>query len=172
MDVITRFLDRRQVLLARLDDQLQQAQNRHEAAWLLCEYTGRELNLADCVVYLPDGDDGLTQAAAWGPKRGVEQLLESQIHLAIGTGIAGICARDLRTQRVDDARRDLRYIRDDESRLSALSVPISQDGVLLGVLDSEDAHPGFYDARYEGAFEAIAACGAAHLWRLRQDSAQ
>jgi len=168
LDAVTRFLDRRQALLARLDDQLRQADTRLEAAQVLCDYTGRELNLADCVVYLPNGGgDGLTQVAAWGPKRGAERLLESRIHLPIDTGVVGDCARQLRTQRVDDTCRDPRHIHDDELWLSELSVPISHDGILLGVLDSEDAQAAFYDARYEQVFEAIAECGAAHLWRLR-----
>jgi len=167
VDAVTRFLDRRQALLARLDDQLRQAETRLEAARVLCDYTGRELNLADCAVYLPNGGDGLTQAATWGPKRGVEPLLESCIRLPIATGVVGHCARRLRTQRVDDTHRDPRYVRDGEPRLSELSVPISHDGILLGVLDREDAQAAFYDARYEQAFEAIAYYGAAHLWRLR-----
>lgn len=168
MDAVTRFLDRRQALLARLDDQLRQAETRPEAARVLCDYTGRELNLADCAVYLANGNgDGLTQAAAWGPKRGAESLLESCIRLPIATGVVGDCARQLRAQRVDDTHRDPRYVSDGGARLSELSVPISHDGILLGVLDSEDAHAAFYDARYEEAFEAIADCGAAHLWRLR-----
>jgi putative methionine-R-sulfoxide reductase with GAF domain len=83
----------------------------------------------------------------------------------------GDCARQLRTQRVDDARHDPRYVRDNEPWLSELSVPLSHDGVLLGVLDSEDALVAFYDARYEQVFEAIADCGAAHLWRLRAAAA-
>jgi putative methionine-R-sulfoxide reductase with GAF domain len=167
VDAVTRFLDRRQALLARLDEQLRQAESALEAARVLCDYTGRELNLADCVVYLPDGGAELKQAAAWGPKRGAERLLESRIRLPIGTGIVGDCARQLRAQRVDDTRHDPRYVCDDEPRLSELSVPICHDEILLGVLDSEDAHTAFYDARYEQAFEAIAGCAAAHLWRLR-----
>lgn len=168
VDAVTRFLERRERLLARLDEQLRDASDAREAAWILCEYTGRELNLGDCVVYLPDGDDALVQAAAWGPKRGAERMLESRLRLSLGKGIVGDCARRLHTQRVDDTRKDPRYVRDDHSALSELTVPICHDDFLLGVLDSEDVAAAFYDARYETAFEAIADCGAAHLWRLRQ----
>lgn len=167
MDTVNRFLERRDVLLMRLDEQLQQASTANEAAWILCEYTGRELNLADCVVYLPTADDALAQAAAWGPKRGAARMLESLLRLPIGTGIVGDCARRLCTQRVNDTREDPRYVRDDQLGLSELAVPICHDDILLAVLDSEDAGTAFYDARYEQAFEAIAACSAAHLWRLR-----
>lgn len=167
MDTVTRFLERRDALLTRLNEQLQEAGDAHDAAWILCEYTGRELNLGDCVVYLPTPGDVLTQAAAWGPKRGAERLLESSLRLPVGRGIVGECALLLQTQRVDDTREDPRYIQGDRPGLSELSVPVRRDGTLLGVLDSEAAEIAFFDSRYEQAFEAIAHCGAAHLWRLR-----
>lgn len=171
MDTVTRFLERREALLARLHEQLQEATNAHEAAWTVCEYTGRELNLGDCVVYLPTRDDVLVQTAAWGPKRGAERMLESRLRLPIGRGIVGECALLLRTQCVDDTREDARYVRDDQPGLSELSVPIVREETLLGVLDSEAAETAFYDTRYQHAFEAIAHCGAAHLWRLRNVAA-
>jgi putative methionine-R-sulfoxide reductase with GAF domain len=167
VDTVTRFLERRDFMLDRLDEQLRDVWDMREAAWALCEYTGRELNLADCVIYLPEGDTALMQAAAWGPKRGTERMLESRLRLPLGKGIVGNCARQLRTLRVDDTREDARHVRDDQSGLSELAAPIHHDEILLGVLDSEDVGAGFYDSRYEQAFEAIAGRGAAHLWRLR-----
>lgn len=171
MDVVTRFLERRDTMLSRLDEQLRHAADSAEAAWILCEYTGRELNLADCVVYLPAGTGILAQAAAWGPKRGGERMLESRLRLPPGTGIVGHCARDMHALRVDDTRSDPRYVADDRSNLSELAVPIAHDEVLLGVLDSESPELGFYDARYEAVFAAIAECAAARFWRLRPQMA-
>ena len=166
-DTVTRFLSQFDALLRRLDGQLDLAASMHEAAWALCEFTGRELNLADCVVYMPDGTDGLIQIAAWGPKRIAQNMLESRIRLNFGKGIVGDCARRVRTQRTDDTRRDPRYLVDAELNLSELAVPIHHEEILLGVLDSEHPDVGFYDARYEQVFEAIAERGAARLWRLR-----
>lgn len=169
-DAVTRFLSRLDALLARLDGQLALAETPREVAWIVCEFTGRELNLADCVVYLPEGGDGLLQTAAWGPKRVAEHMLESRIRLSLGKGIVGDCARRLHTQRVDDTRNDPRYVRDGELNLSELAVPIHHDEILLGVLDSEHPADGFYDARYEHAFEAIAERSAARLWCLRGEA--
>jgi signal transduction protein with GAF and PtsI domain len=166
-DAVTRFLSRLDALLARLDSQLALATTPREVAWTVCEFTGRELNLADCVVYLPEGSDGLRQTAAWGPKRVADHMVESGIRLSLGKGIVGDCARQLHTQRVDDTRRDPRYVRDIDLNLSELAVPIHHDEILLGVLDSEHSTDRFYDARYEHAFEAIAEHGAARLWSLR-----
>lgn len=171
MDAVNRFLERRDTLLTRLDEQLQQAADAAEAAWVVREYTGRELNLADCVVYLPLGTGTLAQAAAWGPKRGGERMLESRLRLPVGTGIVGHCALAMGALRVDDTRTDPRYVADDQSNLSELAVPIAHDEVLLGVLDSESPERGFYDARYEAVFAAIAECAATRLWRLRSQMA-
>lgn len=168
VDTVNRFLAGQERLLARLDEQLAQAGDAREAAWMLCEFTGRELNLADCVVYLP-GDDGLlAQVAAWGTKRSAPQVLESRLRLPLGHGIVGDCARRLATQRVDDTGADPRYVADGQPNLSELAVPVHHEERLLAVLDSEHPQPRFYDARYEQAFEAIAGCSAAHLWRLRE----
>lgn len=166
-DAVTRFLDRSEAMRERLDEQLRQAESTQEAAWVICEFAGRELNLADCVVYLPTGAGGLVPAAAWGPKRSADRMPESRVRLSLDRGIVGACARHLKTQRVDDTREDARYVQESEPRLSELAVPICHDEILLGVLDSEHASPAFYDRRYEQAFEAIADCSAAHLWRLR-----
>lgn len=166
-DAVARFTSQAEVLLDQLDADLAAAATSREVAWSLCEFAGRELGLADCVVYLPDRDGSLVQQAAWGPKRVATHVLESRIRLAIGQGVVGECARQLQPQRVDDTRRDPRYILDAEDNLSELAVPIHLDGTLLGVLDSEHPDRGFYDARHEQAFAAIAGRGAARLLQLR-----
>lgn len=166
-DPVARFLPQAERLLGELETDLATATTPREVAWRLCEFAGRELDLADCVVYLSDGDGGLVQQAAWGPKRVARQVLESRIRLDVGQGVVGDSARQLQPQRVDDTRHDPRYILDAENNLSELAVPIHHDDTLLGVLDSEHPDPGFYDARHEQAFVAIAARGAARLRQLR-----
>lgn len=166
-DAVARFPTQAERLLRQLDAELTSATTPREVAWMLCEFAGRELDLADCVVYLPDGDGGLVQQAAWGPKRVAQHVLESRIRLGIGQGVVGDSARQLQPQRVDDTRHDPRYILDAENNLSELAVPIHHGDALLGVLDSEHPDPGFYDARHEQAFVAIAARGAARLRQLR-----
>lgn len=155
-------------LLARLDQDLAAAATPREVAWRLCEFAGRELDLDDCVVYLLEADGKLGQQAAWGPKRAADHVLESRLRLARGEGVVGDCARQLRPQRIDDVRRDPRYVADDQPNLSELAVPVQVDGALFGVLDSEHPAAGFYSEAHLYAFEAIAARGAA---RLRQLSA-
>lgn len=166
VDAVTRFLERREALLPRLDEQLRQAGSPSEAAWTICDYTGRELNLADCVVYLP-ADDTWVQTAAWGARRGAERISESRLRLPLGSGVVGQCAQRLQAQRIDGIRGETCDTGTEPgTALSELAVPILHGQTLLGILDSESPEAGFYDARYEAAFAAIADCGARRLWQL------
>jgi hypothetical protein len=169
-DAVTRFLRNLRPLLARLDDQLGATGSLREAAWTLCEFTGRELNLADCAVYLPNGLDALQPTATWGLRRNGQHSSEARPGLSIATNLVGNCARQLRTQRSEDLRHGHLPSANGEADASELAVPVHHEDILLAILDSKDPHPGFYDERYQQVFEAIAECGAAHLWRLRDRS--
>lgn len=153
--------------LAMLDAGLARAGSRCEVAWQLCEFAGQALGLADAIVYLLDAGGGhLTQQAAWGPKRAAARVLESRITLALGEGIVGRCARLQLPQRTGDARRDARYVIDDQFNLSELAVPIALDGCLYGVLDSEHPEADYYTLAHEHALYAIAERGARRLQAL------
>ncbi|TWI01629.1 GAF domain-containing protein [Luteimonas cucumeris] len=152
--------------LAGLSVELLRVESPQAVAWALCDFCGRELELADCVVYLMDAGGGsLTQQAAWGPKRAADHILESRIRLAVGVGIVGRCAKLRLPQRTADARLDDRYVTDDQPNLSELAVPILADDVLYGVLDSEHPQADYYRLAHEHAMLAIAERGAL---RLRQ----
>ena len=166
------FLSEAQARLAGLSTALSRADSPQAVAWSLCEYSGRELALADAVVYLlDDGGTSLTQQAAWGPKQAAHHILESRIRLAIGVGIVGRCAQLRLPQRTADARLDVRYVIDDQPNLSELAVPILADGALFGVLDSEHPQADYYRMAHEHAMLAIAERGAHRLRELGAFSA-
>ncbi|MGA8276717.1 MAG: GAF domain-containing protein [Rhodanobacteraceae bacterium] len=162
----TKFLAQADQPLATLAKELAGAPSPRDVAWILCEFTGRQLDLVDAVVYLLDADGALSQQAAWGPKRAADHVLESRIRLQPGQGIVGTCAEQQRSLRMSDARDDPRYIQDDQSNRSELAVPIVAGDVLFGVLDSEHPEPGFYTADHERAMLMLAQCGAARLLAL------
>lgn len=161
------FLADAQTRLAGLSAELSQAASPQAVAWVMCDYCGRELELADVVVYLMDeGGCSLTQQAAWGPKRAADHILESRIRLAVGVGIVGRCAKLRLPQRTADARLDERYVIDDQFNLSELAVPILANDVLYGVLDSEHPQADYYRLAHEHAMLAIAERGALRLQQL------
>jgi signal transduction protein with GAF and PtsI domain len=161
------FLADAHTRLARLGTELAAAVTPFEVAWTLCDFCGRELELADCVVYLLDpGGATLTQQAAWGPKRAADHVLESRLRLAMDQGIVGRCAKLRLPQRTADARSDRRYVVDDQFNLSELAVPILEADTLYGVLDSEHPQAGYYHLEDEHAFLAIADRGGRRLREL------
>lgn len=161
------FLAEAQARLLGLSAQLLRTASPQAVAWALCDYCGRELELADCVVYLMDAGGGsLTQQAAWGPKQAAHHVLESRIRLALGVGIVGRCAKLRLPQRTADARLDERYVTDDQPNLSELAVPIMVHDVLYGVLDSEHPQADYYRLAHEHAMLAIAERGALRLQQL------
>jgi putative methionine-R-sulfoxide reductase with GAF domain len=163
-----RFLAQARTRLADLSTDLLVAESPLEVAWMLCNFCGPELELADCVIYLFDeGGQSLTQQAAWGPKRAARRVLESRLRLAVGQGIVGRCAQLRLPQRTADARLDPRYVIDDQPNLSELAVPIGVGDMLFGVLDSEHPDPDYYDLSHEHAFLAIAERGALRLQALQ-----
>ncbi|MCL1634996.1 GAF domain-containing protein [Luteimonas sp. SX5] len=166
------FLAEAQPRLAGLSGELSRAPSPQAVAWALCDFCGRELDLADCVVYLLDpGGACLTQQAAWGPKRAADHVLESRIQLAMGVGIVGRCAQLRLPQRTVDARLDERYVADDQPNLSELAVPILAGDALYGVLDSEHPEADYYRMAHEHAMAAIAERGALRLRQLNAVSA-
>ena len=165
----TAFLAQAQQRLAGLMQELAGAGTSQDVAWTLCEFSGRELDLADCVVYLLDpGGASLTQQAAWGPKRAAHHVLESRLRLAIGQGIVGRCAQLRLPQRTGNAHADRRYVVDDQFNMSELAVPILADGELFGVLDSEHPLADYYGLEDEHVFLAIAERGALRLQQLAE----
>lgn len=158
--------------LAALGAALDAEPSPGDVAWTLCEFAGRELDLADAIVYLTDpGGRTLTQQAAWGPKRAASRVLESRITLALGQGIVGRCARLRLPQRTADARADARYVVDDQFNLSELAVPIVLGETLFGVLDSEHPDADYYSLEHEHALFAIAERGAQRLQALARTAA-
>lgn len=163
------FLARATHLLTPLRARLLVAASPIDVAWELCEFTGRELDLVDCLIYLvdPDCQDGtLLQYAAWGPKRVAERVVEARIRLRLGQGVVGNCALTHAPQLIADTRLDPRYLIDHDHYHSELAVPIVHGDRLLGVIDTEHPDTDAYRAAHVRALLAIAGCAAERLSAL------
>ncbi len=163
------FLARSSHLLTKLRSALRADRDRLDVAWQICDFTGRELDLLDCVIYLvdPAGSDGsLLQYAAWGPKRVAERVVEARIRLRLGQGVVGNCAATRAPQVIVDTRLDPRYLVDNDTCLSELAVPIIAGDRLLGVIDSEHPDTDAYRSTHVRALLAIADCAAERLRQL------
>jgi len=57
---------------------------------------------------------------------------------------------------INDTTIDGRYIIDDAQRFSEISVPILQDGLVIGVIDSEHSQKAFYTNKHLQILTTIA----------------
>ncbi len=120
------------------------------------------LGLTDVVVYRREGSV-LEQVAAHGHKRGPSGEVLSPLRLPLGTGIVGWVAQSSTAARVHDTRHDRRYVLDGDEARSELSVPVTVNGSVVGVLDSEAERPGAFRASQLTGLNALAGLFAAAL---------
>ncbi len=157
---------------AQLGQRLQKCTAARECAWALTDAAINLYQLPDCVTYLVNSDgQSLTQVAAFGPKVKIGQTIENAITLRFGQGIVGSVAFTRQSIRINDSRRDPRYVLDDALRLSELAIAIVHQRRLFGVLDMEHAELAFFDAHHEASLTRLAALTAARLAVLTDNPA-
>lgn len=130
--------------------------------WDIARNCIARLGFEDCVIYLLDEKSNtLVQKAAWGPKNSIENKILDPIEIPLGRGIVGTVALTGKAERINDTSKDDRYIVDDERRFSEITVPIFEEGRVIGVIDSEHRNKNFYTDRHMQILATIALnCGA------------
>lgn len=132
--------------------------------WDIASNCIRELHFEDCVIYLADHERNvLVQKAAYGPKNIDNVQIADPIEIPFGKGIVGATALSRLPQNIPDCTVDPRYIVDDAVRQSEMAVPILFEGQLLGVIDSEHSHKGFYTEEHLDILEGIASIAATKI---------
>jgi LytS/YehU family sensor histidine kinase len=120
------------------------------------------------VIYLLDKDRHvLCQQAAWGPKMGDTDSINSPIEIPVGKGIVGYAAANAQLVLVPDTRLDERYLVDDQQRLSELAIPIVAEGKVLGVIDTEHSRKGFFTNKHVAILSTIASVLGSKLASLQ-----
>lgn len=125
--------------------------------WDIAKNCVSKFHLEDCVIYgYDESRKVLVQKAAFGPKNPKEHQINNYLEIPLGRGIVGSVAQTLIPQIVNDVSRDKRYITDDKLRKSEITVPITVEGKLIGIIDSENSRKGFYTKRHMRIFKRIA----------------
>lgn len=124
--------------------------------WSAVSFAANQIGLEDCVVYLGDHRCGFQQAAAWGPKSRLRGEVIDPLWLPVGRGIVGTAAHREEPVNVDDTSADSRYVVDCFSGGAELAIPLFVDGRVVGVLDSESRHRGFYGSKATRALTDVA----------------
>lgn len=111
--------------------------------WEIAEAIGRLPGFEDCVVYLLE-DDQLVQRAAFGLKQKAERELLEPIAIPLGKGIVGTVGSTGVAEIIADTSQDPRYIHDQFDGSSELAVPVTYEGKVIAVLDTESAKLNAY----------------------------
>ncbi|CAM1356577.1 PAS domain-containing sensor histidine kinase [Tenacibaculum halocynthiae] len=136
----------------------------YDIAWEISERTTELLNFEDLVIYLLDYKTGkLKQIAAHGGKVEKRKIIQNQLEISIGEGIAGYVAKTGKSEIISDTSKDKRYLVDDKVRLSEISVPIIANNEIIGVIDSEHSNKNFYTDYHLKTLETIANLAATQL---------
>ena len=153
---------------ARLAFGLEEAKTLPEVLWAVAREALGTMQLEDCVIYLVDHDRGVcVQAAAYGPKNPQGHQITNPLEIPIGRGIVGRVAATGQPALVPDVREDPDYVPDVHPGASELAVPLTVDGALVGVIDSEHSQAGFFTKRHLQVFMAIAQLAAPRIEGLR-----
>ncbi len=140
-----------------------------EVLWDILENCISKLQLEDCVLYLLDEKtQTLHQEAAFGNKKQAGFEIHEPKEIPVGKGIVGSVAKTGNYERINDTRKDKRYIIDDKARLSELAVPIYVEGRLKGVLDAEHSQRNFFTENHIYLFQLIAKLTEKKLIQLQQ----
>ncbi|WP_306520750.1 GAF domain-containing protein [Rheinheimera sp.] len=121
------------------------------------------LHLPDNVIYLHNPQQRLQQVAAAGAKFCQASGVLEPLQLEIGQGVVGTAALCQSSLCIADTGSFQHYVVDDAPRLSELSVPLTYQGELLGVIDAEHPQAGFFTLEHQYFVEAVAAILAPRL---------
>lgn len=138
--------------------------------WDVAKNCIAKLGFEDCVIYLKDEKKNkLIQKAAWGPKTTEEDRIINPIEIELGTGIVGSVAQTGKATIINDTSSDNRYIVDDAIRSSEITVPILDNGKVIGIIDSEHHEKNFYTERHLQILTTIASLCADKMDKMKAE---
>ncbi len=133
-----------------------------ELLWTIAINIGEILQFDDCVIYLEE-DGVLKQKAAYGIKNAEYGELFNEITIEFGNGIVGAVAKSGVAEIVPNTADDERYIWDEFSGKSELTVPITYEGRTIAVIDTESSYVNGYSEKDKQRLQVIANIAAPRI---------
>ena len=130
--------------------------------WSIAENIGKTLGFDDCVIYLKV-DNTLIQKSAYGIKNPHKRHLLNSLVIPIGQGIVGAVAQSKEAEIISDTTLDPRYIHDEFSGKSEMTIPIIYEHKVLGIIDSESAEYAAFDKNDKEFLQIIANIAAPRI---------
>lgn len=110
----------------------------------------------DCVLYIVNKEENtLEQIAAYGEKVNHINEIEKRV-IPIGKGISGNVAITGVSEIVADTSKDDRYISEGTIRFSEITVPIINEGEVIGIIDAEHKEINYFTQEHKKTIENIA----------------
>lgn len=135
-----------------------------EILWDVTKNCISRLKFVDCVIYLLDEEKQmLIQKAAYGPKNPHSFEIYQPIEIPVGRGIVGSVAEEGKAEIIRDTTKDMRYITNDEVRLSEIAVPIIWENTVIGIIDAEHPENNFFKPKHLRILTKIAALCAGKI---------
>jgi len=148
--------------IAQFSAAMLNAEEIDDLLWKVAQSIGEILGFEDCVIYV-NINKTLIQKAAFGIKNPKERMLLNEITIPIGKGIVGTVAKTGVAEIISDTREDPRYIYDEFSGLSELTVPIIYENSVIAVIDTEATTADYYTEQDKTLLSIIANIAAPRI---------
>ena len=143
--------------------------NETDLMWHVARQVVGKMGFNDCVIYLTDPmRTYLRQVAALGAKNPEGYDIVNSLRIRMGQGVTGKVAATGDPIIIDDLSQEPSYIPDLEPALSEICVPMTIDGKVIGVIDSEEAKAHFFNEEHVRILTTIAAIVASKLKLIRE----
>ncbi|WNC70199.1 ATP-binding protein [Thalassotalea nanhaiensis] len=123
--------------------------------WSIAQGVGDIMEFEDCVIYLR-AEQVLIQVSAFGIKNPKDRQIYERIEIPMGQGIVGTVAETKVAEIVPDTMLDSRYIFDQYSGRSELTVPVIYEGETIAVIDSESKFINNYTKSEQELLQIVA----------------
>lgn len=151
--------------LREVEKSLSSSLNLNELLELILDSLLKVVRYDAVVIFLIDKDK---QEIEHIKARGFDPVLEPDLQLKIGQGIAGWAAKTQKSLIVPNVKGDPRYIEARVETQSAMAVPIVSQKRMIGVFSLESDEPNAYGEDDLDLLEAFASSAAISLERARQ----
>jgi PAS domain S-box-containing protein len=135
-----------------------------DIVWDVVENVIEKFHFDDCEIFLFDKrKENLIQVANYQRNTEKNRTIKNPMSIKAGTGIVGATAALGKPIIVKDTSKEPRYIVNDRSCLSEITIPIIADGEVLGVIDSENPELNYYSSNHVIKLTTIANITASRI---------
>lgn len=134
-----------------------------EITWIIAENTMNLFGFEDCLIYTLDENKEYLVPTAYGIKKSKIEGYIPQMKIKLGEGIVGSVALTGKAEIIPDTTKDSRYIPDEITNYSEITVPIISEGKVIGIIDSEHSSKNYFTNSHLETLISIANLTAAKL---------